>query len=103
VESVSIVGIGQTRVEEHWDKGLRHLAAEAVLSAVRDAGAERVDALYVGNMLGGELAGQDHLGALIADFCGMRGTEAVRVEAACASGAAALRVAYGAICWDLTR
>lgn len=97
MESVSILGVGQTKVEEHWDKGLRHLASEAVLAAMQDAGVGRAGALYVGNMLGGQISGQGHLGALIADFCNLRGIEAVRVEAACASGAAALRAAYGAV------
>ncbi|MGB3218565.1 MAG: thiolase domain-containing protein, partial [Anaerolineae bacterium] len=61
------------------------------------AGVEAVDALYVGNMLSGELAGQEHLGALMADFVGWRGVEALKIEAACASGAAALRVGYLAV------
>ncbi|HEC34990.1 MAG TPA: thiolase domain-containing protein, partial [Anaerolineae bacterium] len=93
----AIIGIGQTKVGEHWEKGLRHLALEALQAAMADAGVGRVDALYVGNMLSGELAGQEHLGALIADFAGMRGVEAVKVEAACGSGAAALRLGYVAI------
>ena len=48
-------------------------------------------------MLSGELAGQEHLGALMADFVGWRGVEALKIEAACASGAAALRVGYLAV------
>jgi len=97
MRDVAIIGIGQTKVGEHWEKGLRHLALEALQAAMADAGVGRVDALYVGNMLSGELAGQEHLGALIADFAGMRGVEAVKVEAACGSGAAALRLGYVAI------
>ena len=96
-----IIGIGQTPVAEHWDKSLRHLAADAVLAAMRDAEIDRVDALYVGNMLSGEIAGQEHLGALIADFCGLRGIEAFKVEAACASGAAAVRLGYIAVAGGL--
>jgi acetyl-CoA C-acetyltransferase len=101
MRDVSIIGIGQTPVAEHWDKSLRHLAADAVLAAKRDAGIDRADMLLVGNMLSGELAGQEHLGALIADFCGLRGAEAYKVEAACASGAAALRVGYMAVAGGL--
>jgi len=97
VRDVSIIGIGQTKVGEHWEKSLRELAGEAVLAALRDASLERVDALYVGNMLSGEIAGQEHLGALIADFVGLRGIEAVKIEAACASGAAAVRMGYLAV------
>jgi acetyl-CoA C-acetyltransferase len=101
MRDVSIIGIGQTKVDEHWDRSLRHLAGDAVLMAMDDAGVEVVDALYVGNMLSGLLTGQEHLGALIADFVGLRGIEAVKVEAACGSGAAALRMAYGAVAGGL--
>jgi acetyl-CoA C-acetyltransferase len=101
MREVSIIGIGQTPVDEHWHKSLRHLAGEAVLAALQDAGLRDgasmpspVDALYVGNMLSGEIAAQEHLGALIADFVGLRGIEACKVEAACCSGAAALRIGY---------
>ncbi|MGD1991962.1 MAG: thiolase domain-containing protein [Anaerolineae bacterium] len=97
MRDVAIIGIGQTKVGEHWDIGLRHLALEALQAAMTDAGVGRVDTLYVGNMLSGELTGQEHLGALVADFAGMRGIEAFKVEAACGSGAAALRMGYIAV------
>ena len=103
MRDVSIIGIGQTEVAEHWDRSLRHLAGDAVLAAMQDASVEpgAVDALYVGNMLSGLLTGQEHLGALIADFVGLRGIEAVKVEAACGSGAAAFRLAYAAVAGGL--
>ena len=94
MRDVAIIGIGQTPVGEHWDRSLRHLAYDALAAAMRDAHIERADALYVGNMLSGEISGQAHLGPLIADFAGLRGIEAVKVEAACASAAAAFRQAY---------
>jgi acetyl-CoA C-acetyltransferase len=97
MRDVVIIGIGQTPVGEHWEKSLRHLAHDAIMAAMQDAGIETADALYVGNMLSGQLAGQEHLGALIADFIGLRGIEAMKVEAACASGAAALRVGLMAV------
>jgi acetyl-CoA C-acetyltransferase len=101
MRDVSIIGIGQTEVGEHWERSLRHLAGDAVLAAMADAGVERVDALYVGNMLSGLLTGQEHLGALIADFVGLRGIEAIKVEAACGSGAAALRQGYATVAGGL--
>jgi acetyl-CoA C-acetyltransferase len=52
-------------------------------------------------MLSGLLTGQEHLGALIADFVGLRGIEAIKVEAACGSGAAALRQGYAAVAGGL--
>lgn len=94
MRDVSIIGIGQTPVGEHWDKSIRQLAHESLMAAMKDATIERADALYVGNMLSGEISGQAHLGALVADFSGLRGIEAVKVEAACASAAAAFRQAY---------
>jgi len=97
MRDVAIIGIGQTPVGEHWEKSLRHLAHDAIMAAMRDAGIQTADALYVGNMLSGELNGQEHLGALIADFIGLRGIEALKVEAACGSGAAALRVGIMAV------
>ena len=53
--------------------------------------------LFVGNMLSGQLASQENLGALIADYAGLRGIEAFKIEAACASGAAAVRMAWLAV------
>jgi acetyl-CoA C-acetyltransferase len=95
--NVSIIGIGQTDVREHWDTSIRHLAWYAIEAALDDAHITKVDAIYVGNMLAGQLSNQNHLGALVADFSGMRGTEAVTVEAADASGGAALRQAVLAV------
>ena len=97
MRDVVIIGIGQTPVGEHWDKSLRHLAHDAIIAALEDADLGAADALYVGNMLSGELAGQEHLGALIADFIGLRGIEAMKIEAACGSGAAAVRVGMMAV------
>jgi len=94
---VVVAGVGLTPVGEHWDQSLRHLALSAIEAARLDAGGLRPDALYVANMLAPALSGQGHLGALIADFAGLRGIEAVGVEAAGASGGAALRQAILAL------
>jgi len=95
--NVSIIGIGQTDVREHWDASIRHLAWYAIEAAMDDAHYNRIDAIYVGNMLAGQLSNQNHLGALITDFAGLRGAEALTVEAADASGGAALRQAVLAV------
>jgi len=97
MRDVAIVGVGQTPVGELWEKSLRQLGHDAISAAMKDAGIEKADALFVGNMLSGELAGQEHLATLIADFMGLRGIEAAKIEAACASGAAALRVGTMAV------
>jgi acetyl-CoA C-acetyltransferase len=91
MRQVAILGIGQTKIDEHWNLSLRELAGEAILAAMQDAGRLSVDGLFVGNMLSGMLDQQNSLGALISDWSGFRNTESVKVEAACASGAAAFR------------
>ncbi len=97
MRQVYIVGIGQTPVQEHWDRSARDLAAESMLQAMKEAGVDKADAIYVGNALSGELTGQEQVAALVADFAGLTGTEAVRVEAAGASGGAAVRWGYLAV------
>lgn len=88
---IYILGVGQTPVSKETDLSIRQLAAGAVRAALADAGIEQVGALYLGNMLSGMLSQQQHLGALVADAAGLRGVEAATAEAACSSGAAAMR------------
>src|SRR5512146_1187673 len=97
MRDVSIIGVGQTPVREHWGKRLREPAVEALLAALADSHKDHVEAIYVGNMLSGEIAGQEHLGAMLADQIGMAGVEALKLEAACGAGGAAIRAGYLAI------
>jgi acetyl-CoA C-acetyltransferase len=94
---IVIAGIGQTPVGEHWDTSLRSLAGQAIQAAIQDSGGLKPQALYVGNMLAANLSLQTHLGALLADYSGPIGIEAVTIEAGGASGGAALRQGYLAI------
>jgi acetyl-CoA C-acetyltransferase len=32
MREVAVIGIGQTKIDEHWDKSLRYLAGDAALS-----------------------------------------------------------------------
>ncbi len=97
MREIAIIGIGQTTVDEHWGLSLRDLAAQAALSALADARRQSTDGIFVGNMLSGMLSKQENLGALIADWAGLKQREAYKIEAACGSGAAALRVAIMAV------
>jgi len=97
MRGVSIIGIGQSPVGELWNRSAREIAYTAVKAAMADAGIESADALFVGNMLSGALIDQEHLATLVAGYCGLYGIEAAKVEAACASGAAALRVGAMAV------
>jgi acetyl-CoA C-acetyltransferase len=97
MREVAVIGIGQTKIEEHWDKSLRLLAGEAILAALDNAHRDTVDALYSGNMMSGTANRQQHLGALIADWVGIRYKEALRLESACGSGSAAFRAGIMAV------
>ena len=94
---VAVLSIGQTKIDEHWDKSLRELAGEAAFAALAEAGMKHADALYVGNMLSPLIDGQNQLGTFIADWVGMWGSEAAKIEAACGSGAAAFRAGLMAV------
>jgi acetyl-CoA C-acetyltransferase len=97
MREVAILGIGQTPVDEHWDKSLKELAGEAILAALSDANRVSAEALFIGNMLSGILSKQENIGGLISDWIGLPGVEAEKVEAACGSGAAAFRAGLIAI------
>jgi acetyl-CoA C-acetyltransferase len=94
MREVAVIGVGMTRFGELWEMSLRDLFVEAALKALRGAGADTLDGIYVGNMSAGQFVGQEHLGPLMAEYLGMAGVPAVRVESACASGGMALRSAY---------
>ena len=94
---VNVAGIGQVPVGELWDRSLREIAAEAVLAAFKDASGIKPGVMYIGNMLGVSASRQANLGALLTEDVGMVGTEGVTVEAADASGGAALRMGYMAV------
>lgn len=94
---VYLIGSGQTPVAEHWDRSLERLALEALLGAQADAGGVTIEALYVANALSSITTGQSQLGAVIASAAGLGPIEALRIEAAGASGGVALRQAYLAV------
>jgi acetyl-CoA C-acetyltransferase len=97
MREVAIIGIGQTKISEHWDKSLRELAGEAALAAMAEAQVTHVDSVYVGNMLSDISNLQAHLGSMVADWIGQRFTDAIKIESACSSGSAAFRAGYLAV------
>ena len=101
MREVAIIGIGNTKFGELWDRSFRDIAVEAGVKAIEDAGisGDEIEALYGGNMTAGGFVGQEHIGALIADYAGLAGLHipATRVEAACASGGLALHLAVLAV------
>jgi acetyl-CoA C-acetyltransferase len=97
MQEIVIIGIGQTKVKESWDKSIREIAGEAIFSAMLDAGISTADGLFIGNMMSAMTSHQENLGTLIADWIGLQGKEAFKIEAACGSGGAALRMAIFAV------
>ena len=97
MRAVAVLGIGQTVIDEQWEKSLREIAGEAAFAAMQDSGVDHPEGLFVGNMLSPLVGGQNHLGTFIADWVGMWNAEAVKIEAACGSGAAAFRAGLMAV------
>ena len=96
---VAIIGVGTTKYGEHWNYGLKHLITEAGLRAIKDAKitGNDIELIVGGSMSSGMFVGQEHTGALFADYMGLNPKPAIRTEAACASSSVALRVGCMAI------
>jgi len=94
---VAVAGVGLSKVSEHWELSLKDLFADAALKALAEAGAGELDALYVANMGAGQLQGQLHLGAMMADALGKQGVAATSIGAASASGGVAFHEGVKAV------
>ncbi len=94
---VYIIGVGQLKVEKTSPLTLREMGAKAIKLAMQDANIEKVDAVYVGNMLSGMISHQQQLAPIVASEAGLNGVEAVTLEAACGSGGASLRNGFMSI------
>jgi len=97
-EKVGIVGVGHTKFGKRTDATIRELAHEAVKPALEDAGINRgdIDASVIG-VAADEFAAQLSSGVLIHDYVGMEDKSTFRVEAACATGSAAVRAGWALI------
>ena len=93
MRDVAVVGVGMQKWGELWAKSTRDIFVESALSAMDDAGADTIEAMYVGCMSSGLFVGQEHLGSVMADYLGQKHIPATRVESACASGGLAFRMA----------
>ena len=93
--SVYIAGVGSTKFGFHPSRSLQSLAVEAARAALTDSNvpARRLGCLFVGNFVGGIITGQELLGPIVAADLGLENVIALKVEAACASSSAAVRIA----------
>lgn len=98
MRDVCIVGTGTTEFGV-LGAGVKELGVTAVSRALGSCDVKRADveALYLGNFVGGMLEGQENTAALVADSVGMVGIPTMKTEGACASSGIAFRQAYQAI------
>jgi len=101
MREVAVLGVGQTKFGELWDRSFREIGIEVGLQALVDAklSSQDLGGLYLGNMASGALIDQEHIAPLILDSVGLihRHLPAVRVEGGGASGALALHQGYLAV------
>src|SRR5258705_4163311 len=89
---VAIIGVGVTKFGKH-DRTSAELFAEAAADAIRDAEVSpaAIQALYYGNVTGGEGERQLHMGPLAATRLGLPTIPTTGFENACATSHAAFR------------
>jgi acetyl-CoA acetyltransferase len=89
---VAVIGVGVTKFGKH-ERSSAELFAEAARDAILDAGIEprAVQALYYGNVTGGESERQLHMGPQAATLLGLPTIPTTRFENACATTHAAFR------------
>jgi acetyl-CoA C-acetyltransferase len=94
MREVAVIGVGIQKWGELWEKSLRDMFVESALNAIKDAGVDKVDSMYVGCMSSGLFTGQEHIASMLADYMGLNPIPACRVESACASGGLAFRQGF---------
>jgi acetyl-CoA C-acetyltransferase/acetyl-CoA acyltransferase len=89
---VAVIGVGVTKFGKH-ERTSAELFAEAAADALLDAeiAPSAVQALYYGNVVGGETERQLHTGPQAASILGIPAIPTTRFETACASSHAAFR------------
>lgn len=106
MRSVSVIGIGETKMGRLPNLSLKDLIQEAGNKAIEDAGITKdmIEALYMGNFNGSYWSTQSHMGPLASEALGLGTVPTIRTEGACASGSLAFReglIAVGAGIYDI--
>jgi acetyl-CoA C-acetyltransferase len=96
---VHIAGVGSTAFGTHPERSLQSLAVEAARAAITDSQipVSKIGCVFVGNFVGGIMTGQELLGPIVAADLGLANVAAIKIEAACASSSAAVRLAHDLI------
>ncbi len=94
---VAIVGVGHSKFGKRTDVNVAELAFESIKRAVEDAGTDKKE---IKNVVVGSAGGwyEEALPAVIVnEYAGLQSVGTMRVEAACASGSAAVKVAFNSV------
>ena len=94
---VAIVGIGHSRFGRRTDVNVAELAYESIRHAIEDAGVDKkeIENVVVASM--GEWYEEALPAVVVNEYAGLSSVGTMRVEAACASGSAAVKAAYDSI------
>ncbi len=94
---VAIVGTGHSKFGVRNGVNIAELAYESIAQAIKEAGVEKKDIdLVITGYVGG-WSSEPLAPPLILEYTGLTGKPGYRVEAACATGSAAIKAAYDAI------
>ncbi|RLG38711.1 MAG: 3-ketoacyl-CoA thiolase [Candidatus Alkanophagales archaeon] len=95
MRDVAVIGVGHTKFGKS-EKGNIELFAEAAIQAMEEAGVGKgdIEALFVGNCLGGMAEGVANIAPFLAWELNLGTIPATRFEGACASATVAFRDAY---------
>lgn len=97
MERVAVVGIGISKFGKRNDAGIGALSWEAIKAALEDAGVDQKDVYFyaLGNV--GIWSEESLSPVVVGEYSGLTPKGSMRVEAACATGSAAIQTAYQSI------
>ena len=99
---VAIVGVGHSKFGVRHDVNMAELAWESIKQALNDAGVEQKDIGYFIVANAGGWSSEPLPAIVIGEYSGLTPKGTVRVEAACASGSAAIKLAHDAVASSYT-
>lgn len=89
--TVYVHSVSMTKFGNSENTSLKDLMLTASREALDEARDIKIDAVFVGNYMGGSLVNQEILGAIVANDLGLGHIPTAKLEGACASGGIALR------------
>ncbi len=94
---VAIIGTGHSKFGVRNDVNIAELAWEAIKEALAEANIEQKEIDFVAFSSVGGWSSEPLPAVVVMEYAGLTGKPVYRVEAACASGSAAIKAAYDAV------